>query len=289
MNKHVLLIIFTLVTQIIRNADADIVIQAPFVPIDRLISEVETYIGWNPDDAHGYYALGRIHYFAFINRLPFVAVFSNPGLWSFAGESRQRALPSVMRVMEAENRALNEVGYRSVKELPEDERDRYRQTFQENLRNLEDEGWEPERISDSELHDHIISAAVNLKRALELDPENAQYHLAFANFHEQYASYLRENSQAPPVEIRELPAEDIRDAYYKAYEISIREDREKRNVEPEGGWGGFTRYRAGKGFVRMVESENLFELNIRDWWRYIQVKLYLWRFDRLRKRGITRS
>ena len=38
------------------------------VPADRLIPICETYLKENPEDAHGYYTLGRIHYLVFANR-----------------------------------------------------------------------------------------------------------------------------------------------------------------------------------------------------------------------------
>ena len=59
-------------------------------PVDRLIQNTQAYIDEHPDDATGYYTLGRIHYLAFSKSTDAAAgMLNNEGL----------PAPSVMPVM----------------------------------------------------------------------------------------------------------------------------------------------------------------------------------------------
>ncbi len=47
---------------------------AMYVPLDRLITNAEAFVKEHPNDPRGYYLLARIHYFTFVDQLPFVPI-----------------------------------------------------------------------------------------------------------------------------------------------------------------------------------------------------------------------
>ena len=48
-----------------------------YIPVDRLIENATAYTQQDPNDASGYYILGRIHYMAFVYKSFFVAAYND--------------------------------------------------------------------------------------------------------------------------------------------------------------------------------------------------------------------
>jgi hypothetical protein len=253
-------------------------------PAERLIRNTEAYISEHQEDPQGYYILGRLHYLAFINRIPWVRGTHNPASlpqlppdWLVrkkleAGDISPKA--------EAELEISTEMGYSSFREMT-DERDRKKFWEGRDAREkeLEAEGWKCEELKEQELFEHARLAILNLRKAIEMAPENALYWLGLASLVEQYAGFLRESGRENPLaEYENLTPDSLRDAYYKAYKLAIAEDS-RLTSKPMSGLPSLVGYEAGKAYLRLAEAEE--SLSLRDRWRRFVVNYHLERLEGL--------
>jgi hypothetical protein len=228
------------------------------VPVDRLISNAAAYVREHPRDANGYYILARINYLAFANKSEEVPAFNEgrdipPKIaesWQTAGfsfdrELRERAAQVVTRQM----------GFSSPDFIPPNRKEEFNNLYNKKLNELRRQHWLEEQYNQSELLRHLIAAFDNFKRAIELDPKNGLYHLGFASLLEQYVEYIRTiDLRVIPVEIQNILLDRAAEAYYTAYELSIKTDMKNETI-PLAGLQSLTAYEAGNAYIRLMESK----------------------------------
>ncbi|MEJ2648667.1 MAG: hypothetical protein P8016_09700, partial [Sedimentisphaerales bacterium] len=122
-------------------------------------------------------------------------------------------------------------------------------------------------------------------RAIELDPKNGLYHLGFASLLEQYVEYIRTiDLRVIPVEIRNILLNRAAEAYYTAYELSIKKDVQNER-RPLVGLQSLTGYEAGKAYIRLTEaSKNSSEEQKK---RLSEVQKHIENLNKLPKGAIT--
>jgi len=221
-------------------------------PIERLLTNVAAYVEEHPEDAHGHYIMGRIHYMAFANRLPYVAQYGSkeplPSLvwWWYSDGSEET---------ERENRskelALEEMGYAKSSDVPQEERNAYYQLRAQYDQELVDQNYPP-RNEPNETAAQAGLALVCFKKALALNPNEPLYLLGIASLLEQYVTYLLslETGLLPQVFAQFLLVE-ARDTYFSAYQMAIDEDL-ALSSRPLDGLNFLVGYESGLGFLRLL-------------------------------------
>ena len=121
-------------------------------PVDRLIANCTAYIKEHPQDARGYYTLGRVHYLALW--------FGRDAVGTYPAHGKQGGQLPI---------------------LPKD-------SFQEWLRR---QASQSPALQAKELVEHLDLALTNLHKAIVLAPEQAMYHLCLASILEQGAASWR--------------------------------------------------------------------------------------------------
>jgi hypothetical protein len=224
--------------------------------VERLIANTTAFVKENPQDPHGYYTLGRIHYLAFANKAMLVGV-------SDLDSSPPKVAPDWLsgdfvrhaRNREAKRLAQEELGYGGESDVPRAERRQFRDVVSHKRDQLEKEGWLPEKISSEQSVEHAAAATRNFKKAIELAPENGLYHLGLASLLEQYVDFLkRQKVQEMPEEFMGVILNGAKVAYGRAYEFSIQQDR-KRKYRPMAGLRSLVSYEAGKAYIRLSEAK----------------------------------
>lgn len=229
------------------------------VPVDRLVANGAAYVRENPNDVHGYYALGRTHYLAFVTKAGEVRASEGNLKWEIAREWNRRYLESGMgtdirslRWNHAGLLVLKEFGCASIKDLRPEDGLEYRRRLNLKIDELETTGWRPEPPSNAELTNHAANAKKNLQKATELDPNNALYHLALASLIEQYVEFLQEmNCDVTPDEFTSIILDRAREEYYAAYDLAVTRDLKQRL--PPDGLTGVISHEAGEGYIRLTE------------------------------------
>ena len=127
-----------------------------YAPVDRLAKNAAAYIEENPDDAQGYYVLGRVHTLAFVGREARLGHYPD----------RQSTLPRIdvpFGPIEIPGRQFGRGG-------PQADDD--------------DDQPQPRPVTLEILREHLTLAIENLERAVELEPKNAVYRLGLAYAYE---------------------------------------------------------------------------------------------------------
>ncbi|MBN1972996.1 MAG: hypothetical protein JW787_05115 [Sedimentisphaerales bacterium] len=227
------------------------------VPVDRLIANATAYIKENPKDAQGYYILARINYLAFINKSTQVAAFSEgkDSPPKVAENWQERGYQNSLLPEHARKLAAEELGYSSYSEIPREERKKFQELFNQKAEQLRKENWQPEKITQNKLIQHVTESIDYFKKAIELDPKNGLYHLGFASLLEQYINYVKETDlRAFPEEFRNIILNYAADIYYTAYKLSIKEDLKNERI-PLAGLQSLTGYEAGNAYIRLIEQD----------------------------------
>ncbi len=160
-----------------------------YVPFDRLIANTEAFIREHPSDPQGYYTLGRMHYFTFLNRVPFVptrkpdafppdnvaADWQTVEQWPGAD-----SLLSTLRDEEAHRLVLDAWGYPTRADVPSSMLLEFDNEVWRKWQELQREGWKPEYLDTDKVLAHAGAAVDSFERALDLDPENGLYYLSLA-------------------------------------------------------------------------------------------------------------
>jgi hypothetical protein len=225
-------------------------------PVERLIANTTAFVKENPQDPHGYYTLGRIHYLAFANGAMLVGVSdldSSPPkvapdwlLGDFAWNARNS---------EAKRLAQQELGYGPKSDVPRAERRRFRDVVSHKRDQLEKEGWLPEKLSTEQTAAHAAAAVRNFKKAIDLAPKNGLYHLGLASLLEQYVDFVKaQKVEAMPEEFLAIILERAEQVYGRAYELSIRRDLKLVHM-PASGLSSLVGYEAGKACIRLSEAK----------------------------------
>ncbi|MHC4648190.1 MAG: hypothetical protein ACYTBJ_22240, partial [Planctomycetota bacterium] len=204
-------------------------------PIDRLIANTTAYIKEKPNDAHGYYTLARIHYLAFANKSGLVGVFEQETLPKIAEDWQGPDIVYMARYGHAEELTLKEFGYASTEAIPHEEREKFYKALEQRKKELEEQGWTPEKVAENELYEHAGAALENFQKAIKLDSRNALYHLGLASLLEQYVKFLGEiKAQQVPEQFRKFLLNEAKDIYYKAYGLSIKKDLKHKHMPLAG-------------------------------------------------------
>jgi hypothetical protein len=258
-----------------------------YVPFDRLMANVEAFIKADPHNPQGYYTLARMHYFVFVDRMPFVPIL-NPGnpsppnvaaYWQVYGDQ----LLSRLRQEQAEQVVLASWGYKDVTDVPADRQSEFQSAVGRQEQELTDQGWKPEYLEAAKVLAHAAAAVDNFERALDLDPENGLFYLSLASLYEQYSSYTADaNIIDHPPQLACVTVPKIRLTYYLAYRFSIEEDRTWEYL-PLWGLRRFVSYEAGSAYLRLADREPA----IRDANSVAQVKADMARLETLPIGAIT--
>jgi hypothetical protein len=254
-------------------------------PIDRLIANTTAYIKENPNDAHGYYTLARIHYLAFVNKSKLVPTFEREGMPQIAEDWQGPDIVHMARRRRAEELALKEFGYISTRDIPDEKRKKFYEARKQKRKELEEQGWAPEKLAEKELYEHAGAALENFQKAIELDPKNGLYHLGLASLLEQYVEFLGEiEAQQVPEQFRKFLLSEAKDIYYRAYSLSIKKDLKHRHL-PLAGLASLVGYEAGNAYVRL--AENFGDISKREEKEIGKVKRNLQKLDSLPMGAIT--
>jgi len=256
-----------------------------YIPVERLIENATAYIQQEPNDASGYYTLGRIHYMAFVYKSFFVAAYRDdipPSLIPFwrSGNYLYHA-----REQEARRIALDEFGYESTSDVPEEEQGEFWIRVRSIENKLERENWLPDMPTNEQLIEHAGAAQWNFYKAIALDPNNALYYLGQASLGEQYYSFFQETSPAlmPPA-IKTIVLNAVKETYFLAYDLSIQEDLELEWL-PIPGLRSIISYEAGTAFIRLWNAEDSIPPEIQEKITGIQENLEI--LEALRPNAIT--
>jgi hypothetical protein len=160
------------------------------VPVDRLITNLQAFIKENPENAPGYYSLGRVHYLAYVLKSDELRSFNVNGSTS------------------------EETGYllkdkKITNHPPTAAPDGFQRLPSKNGRIFVPRGG-PQLPPEQLLH-HAKEGVSNLRRAIELDPKAALYPLCLASLLEQSSTLSDQVSPwaAPPQPIENLSREEI--------------------------------------------------------------------------------
>lgn len=234
-----------------------------YIPVERLIENATADIQQDPNDASRYYTLGRIHYLAFVNKAFLVGTFGGTSshiipfwLWENYLEQARR--------QEAKRIALQEYGYESTRDVPDEERDEFWDRVRAIQNKLERENWQPERPTNEQLVEHAAAAQWNFYKAISLDPNNALYYLGQASLGEQYLGFFEQTSPALlPPRLKTIILNGVKDTYLCAYDFSIQEDLELEYL-PILGLHSIISYEAGTAFIRLWEAEDQIPTEVQE-------------------------
>lgn len=262
------------------------------VPVGRIVSNAERYIQEHPEQARGYYVLGRAHSLAFVHRTRVIA------LWTH--RQNEGDVPPI-----ANN------------------------TFQYAAESWATENPD-QAVAEAELLEHLASSIENFERAIVLDPESDHYHLGLGYVLEEGLPHAHETRIIPSdrdenleltKEVNDLIADiasgagssrvdrlrallpdaasaihnhrddpeasvrqAVRDllwehwrhaaiaAYLEAYRLSVDEDLQI-DTRPDRGLRTLVAYEAGRGYVRLVKARGIRSDEERD--QLVQVEASL--------------
>lgn len=285
--NHKILIALLLLSMYCNISQAKFLRPEP-VPVERLISNAAAYVREHPRDASGYYILARINYLAFANKSEEVPAFNGGrDIPPRIAESWQTADPGFDRELRerAAQVIAQQMGVSSPEFIPPDRKGEFNELYNQKLDELRRERWLKDQFNQTELLGHLAAAFDNFNRAIELDPKNGLYHLGFASLLEQYVEYIRTiDLRVIPVEIRNILLNRAAEAYYTAYELSIKKDVQNER-RPLVGLQSLTGYEAGKAYIRLTEaSKNASEEQKK---RLSEVQKHIENLNKLPKGAIT--
>jgi hypothetical protein len=232
---------------------------ATYVPFDRVVTNTETYVKDHPKDAQGHYTLARMHYFVFVDRLPYVPMDYYVGAvpprvaqeWQIG---REELLLDLCRT-QAKQMVLEAWGCATEEDVPADRREEFQRAVNNKMQELRSQGWEPERLDARQVLAHAGAAVDNFERALDLDPNNGLFYLGLASLYEQYSSYADDaNITERPPQLAHVTVPETRVMYYLAYRLSIEQERQL-DCEPLFGLSTLVSYEAGTAYLRLAERE----------------------------------
>jgi len=236
-------------------------------PVDRIIENAEAYLTEHPDDAEGYYILGRAHYLAWTLKSQSIPVNqwqreekadlpNLPADWmARAGQSER-----MLRYREAKRRVREAWGLGAGEHPADDKQQAFHDAVKKVVQQLEAEDWTPPVPDQATLDAHAEAAIKHHRKAIELDEDNALYHIGLASIWEEYAERGFERRRHPELKFGAKISEKTwpmaaLEQYAKAYQLSIREDR-KLDERPVAGLESLVSYNAIDGYTRMAQKLN---------------------------------
>lgn len=255
-----------------------------YIPVERLIENATAYIQQEPNDASGYYALGRIHYLAFVNKAFLAGSYSENSSNTIPFWWRENYL-SAARRYEAIRLALEEYGCESTTDVPNAIRDEFWDRVNAIEDTLETENWQPEQPTNEQLIEHAGAAQWNFYQAAALDPNNGLYYLGQASLGEQYYEFFMEtNTALMPSALKTIFLNGVKETYFLAYDLAIHNDLDRERIPIEG-LHGLVSYEAGNAFIRLWELEDQIPSEVQD--RIADIKANIAVLEALPMGGIT--
>jgi len=237
-------------------------------PVDRIIKNAEAYIAEHPDDAEGYYVLGRAHYLAWTLKSQMIPV----NRWDREEKADLPNLPEdwmarmgqserMLRYREAERRVRAAWELGEGEHPAEDKQDAFNDAVNKVVQELEAAGWSPPVPDQAALDAHAEAAIKHHRKAIELDEDNALYHIGLASILEEYAERGGERSLLPDLRPSSMMREAViqmwhqaaLDEYAKAYQLAIPDDRQLDH-RPVAGLESLVSYNAIEGYTRMAQK-----------------------------------
>lgn len=198
------------------------------VPVARLIANVTPYVKEHPNDAQGYYVLGRIHSLAFVQTDAKVRVVTK-------AERAARTVPATPPSNDPAN-ALPEFPHQSV----------LVGQYQKKVAALK-----------AEERTHLLESIRNYQKATQLAPKEGLYWLGLGWMLEQAVNAQANNGPAPEEITVNAPAWRLQAlaAYRHAYQLNIKGDLKK----PYFGVGADTNIsqEAAEGSLRLYKEQPL--------------------------------
>ncbi|MBI1370928.1 MAG: hypothetical protein GC162_20025 [Planctomycetes bacterium] len=233
-------------------------------PVDRIVKNATAYVTEHPDDASGYYVLGRTHYLAWTTKSGAVPIYrgaDKSGKPAVVGDFGLSMYQGMALSKEAQKRAMKEFGLAEGNNIPADQRQKFYQRMQAIQQELEKSNWTPDPLPVEQLDVHAEAAVKNFRIAIEKDPDNGLYHLGLASICEQYAPRAGERklgftADAPMVDAEQAIAQ-WRDAamtgYRKAFDLTKDKDAALKN-RPIDGINWLVSFEAAEGYKRVSEA-----------------------------------
>lgn len=165
------------------------------VPVDRIVKNAEAYVAEHPDDASGYYVLGRAHYLAWTLKSQTIPVYrgvDKEGKPRVADDHALDMYRSMAAAQEAQRQVLEEMKVQSVAEVKPAERRAFYRRVNERRKQLEENGWSPQAPPIEQLDEHAKAALVNFRKASHIGGDQTLYWLATGSLLEQYADRAAE-------------------------------------------------------------------------------------------------
>jgi hypothetical protein len=227
-------------------------------PVERLAAAAQSYAKAHPADAEGQYALGRVHYLAFLRGARSIPVLRETGDGEMPAVASDWELSFELyeaRKQRADELALADIGERGPRPSAEKA-----STFEEargkRARQLEEQDWHPRGdLPAGEMIAHAAAALTAFREASRLDPKNGRYVLALALIDEQFARWAV--GQKPgnlPAELRGLSLTAARDACLRAFRLTIAADLALPTLPPSG-LPSLVSHEAGSAYVRLADHE----------------------------------
>ena len=261
------------------------VIEPNPIPIERLVKNTAAYIEENPKDSHGYYTMARIHYFALYNKTFKLSPWHTEQLkYKSIGSVRDDHVKERLLSIRAEELVLEQMNLTSKEEVTDWAiyHDLHRKQYEE----LRKENWQPPQLSSEQLIEHAHAALKYFTIAIDMDRNNALYHLGFACFLEQYIDFLKTtDSDVIPIELHSIILEKSKETFYKAYELSIKTDLKRKYLPGADSPTSLLGHETGTGYLRVLNA--LGSISPDDEKRAKAVKKNLKKLERLKmKKGI---
>lgn len=239
-----------------------IFIQPTGAPVERLLANATAFTEEHPDDPHGYYVLGRLHYLAWSLNTgtlpqPYTRQDGKPVALT---DHTVHLYLSGARHQEAQRRVKEETGVEDVNALDDVARAAFYRRVNEVTRALRQENWTPPPRPTVEQRDgHADAALKNFRIAIDKDGDNGLYHLGIASLAEQYAPRAAERKLAfegdEPAATEEVALKQWRSAalkhYERAYNLSKQEDA-AREHRPITGIESLVSYEAAQAYPRVA-------------------------------------
>jgi hypothetical protein len=224
-------------------------------PVEILARNAAIYVEAHPEDANGWYVLGRIHYLAFAKGVSELGISQGrgepgmeaPQLYPGPGESSQ----SYAIQAEAERRALKKLGLRAKPQNAEGQGKVMKDTsaiYQELIAAK----WAPAPQPMEQSAAHAKKALESFPKAIAMAPDNALYQLGLASLQEQYTERRAEFETAG---VADLPVaankKSIAEAYLKAFTLAKETDAGAR-WKPMRGLSSMVSYEAGQAYLKLA-------------------------------------
>jgi hypothetical protein len=253
MNRLVFLLLL-LLSSIIRGDVAP----PQLAPVDRLLKSAQAYVTAHPAEAAGHYTLGRIHYLAFVRGARSIPSLREGGDGELPSVPNDWALSFELyeaRKERADELALADIGERGPKPST-DKASAFEEARGKRARQLEEQDWRPRGdLPADEMIAHAAAARAAFREASRIEPRSGLHVLAVGSLDEQFAHWAAgQKLPSLPEDLRGLSLTTARDAYLKAFRLTIATDTALATLPPSG-LASLVSHEAGNAYVRLADHE----------------------------------